>query len=61
MVLIGAILMQDGKVVTYESKLLQNAEISMNVYEQELLSVIHALTVWKHYLLGADFYVQTNH
>ena len=58
---IGAVLMQDGKVVAYESQLLQNAKISMNVYEQELLSMIHALTVWKFYLLGADFYVQIDH
>ena len=47
--------------MAYESRLLQNAEISLNVYEQELLLVVHALTVWKHYLLGADFHVQTNH
>ena len=58
---IGAVLMQDGKVVAYESRLLQNAKISLNVYKQKLLSMAHALTVWKHYLLGADFHVQTNH
>lgn len=58
---ISMILMQDGKVVAYESKLLQNAKHSMNVYEQEQLSLVHALLVWKHYLFGASFYMQTNH
>ena len=29
--------------------------------EKELMAVIHALTSWKHYLLGADFVVQTDH
>ena len=53
--------MQVDKVVAYESKLLQNAEISMNVYEQEFLSMIHALIVWEHYLLRVDFYVQIDH
>ncbi|RYA57051.1 hypothetical protein DD599_25725 [Enterobacter cloacae complex sp. CH23B] len=33
----------------------------MQVYEKELLAVIHALLSWKHYLLGADFVVQTDH
>ena len=47
--------------MAYESRLLQNAEISLNVYEQELLSVVYTLIVWKHYLLGVDFYVQTDH
>ena len=42
---IGAVWMQDGKVVAYESKLLQDAKISMNIYEEELLSLVHALTI----------------
>ncbi|MCO5557706.1 hypothetical protein L7F22_011277 [Adiantum nelumboides] len=33
----------------------------MQVYEKELQAVIHALLSWKHYLLGADFVVQTDH
>ena len=53
---ISAVLMQEGKVVAYESRLLQNAKHTMNVYEQALL-VVHALTIWKHHLLGADFYI----
>ncbi|MCO5572584.1 hypothetical protein L7F22_026340 [Adiantum nelumboides] len=31
------------------------------IYEEELLAVIHALESWKHYILGADFIVQTDH
>ena len=26
-----------------------------------MLAVLHALSTWKHYLLGADFVVQTDH
>ncbi|WP_219823807.1 hypothetical protein, partial [Enterobacter cloacae complex sp. CH23B] len=36
-------------------------DLTMQVYEKELLAVIHALLSWKHYLLGADFVVQTDH
>ncbi|MCO5590508.1 hypothetical protein L7F22_044478 [Adiantum nelumboides] len=58
---IGAVLMQDGRVVAYESKILQGPLKTMQVYEKELSAVIHALLSWKHYLLGADFVVQMDH
>ncbi|MCO5590473.1 hypothetical protein L7F22_044443 [Adiantum nelumboides] len=31
------------------------------IYEKEMLAVMHALYSWKHFLLGADFVVQTDH
>ncbi|MCO5581672.1 hypothetical protein L7F22_035561 [Adiantum nelumboides] len=58
---IGAVLKQDDRVVAYESRIFQGAEKTMQVYEKELQAVIHALLRWKHYLLGADFVVQTDH
>lgn len=38
--------------------MLQDAGKKLQVYEKELLAVIHALSNWKHYLLGGDFIVQ---
>ena len=58
---IGAVLQQDGHVVAYESRVLSDPEKILQIYEKELLAVIHALSSWKHYLLGADFTVQTDH
>ncbi|MCO5607350.1 hypothetical protein L7F22_061545 [Adiantum nelumboides] len=58
---IGAVLMQEGRVVAYERRILQGPEKTMQVYEKELQAVIHVLLSWKHYLLGADFVVQTDH
>ncbi|MCO5566601.1 hypothetical protein L7F22_020278 [Adiantum nelumboides] len=58
---IGAVLMQDGHVIAYESRVLRGPEKHMQIYEKELLAVIYALGSWKHYLLGADFIVQTDH
>ena len=58
---IGAVLQQDGHAVAYESRVLSDAEKILQIYEKELLAVIHALSSWKHYLLGADFTVQTDH
>ena len=48
-------------VVAYESSILRGPQKTMEVYEKELVAVIHALSSWKHYLLGADFVVQTDH
>ena len=58
---IGAVLQQEGHVVAYESRVLSDVEKSLQVSEKVLLAVIHALSSWKHYLLGADFTVQTDH
>ncbi|MCO5566369.1 hypothetical protein L7F22_020046 [Adiantum nelumboides] len=58
---IGAVLMQDGHVIVYESRVLREPEKHMQIYEKELLAVIHSLESWKHYLLGADFTVQIDH
>ncbi|MCO5570233.1 hypothetical protein L7F22_023951 [Adiantum nelumboides] len=58
---IGAVLMQDGHVIAYECRILRGPEKHMQIYEKELLAVIHALESWKHYLLGADFTVQIDH
>ncbi|MCO5602618.1 hypothetical protein L7F22_056752 [Adiantum nelumboides] len=57
---IGAVLLQDEHAIAYKSKVLRGPENHMQIYE-ELLAVIHALESWKHYLLGADYTVHTNH
>ena len=58
---IGAVLSQEGHPVAYESRRLHEQERSLGVYEKELLSVIHALASWKHYLLGTAFVIYTDH
>jgi hypothetical protein len=58
---IGAVLMQDKKIIAYESRKLNSAELNYPVHEKELLAVIHSLKVWRHYLLGVRFKIQTDH
>ena len=36
-------------------------EINYPTHERELLAVIHALRVWRHYLLGKRFKIFTDH
>ncbi|MCO5615161.1 hypothetical protein L7F22_069450 [Adiantum nelumboides] len=57
---LGAVLMQEGRVIAYESRMFSKPEMTAQIYEKELLAVIHTLTQWRHYLLGADFIGQKN-
>ncbi|MCO5581250.1 hypothetical protein L7F22_035128 [Adiantum nelumboides] len=58
---LGAVLMQEGRVIAYESRMFSKPEMIAQIYEKEFLAVIHALTQWRHYLLGTDFRVFTDH
>ena len=58
---IGAVLLQEGHPVAYESWHLHEQEKNLGIYEKELLAVIHALDSWKHYLLGTTFVIHTDH
>ena len=58
---LGAVLLQDGRPVAFESRKLSGAEQNYTVTEQEMLGVVHALQRWRCYLEGADFTVVTDH
>lgn len=58
---LGAVLLQDGHPVAYESRKLSSAEIRYTTTEQELLGIIHALKVWRCFLEGVKFTVVTDH
>jgi hypothetical protein len=58
---IGGILMQDGSEIAYTSRQLQHHEEHYPTHDLELLAVVHALNVWRHYLLGNLVYIYNNH
>ena len=59
---LGAVLLQDGKPIAYESRQQTAAERNNYITEQELLSCIHALKTWRCYLEGApEFRLHTDH
>jgi hypothetical protein len=49
---IGGVLMQNGRAIAYASRQLRCHEEHYLTHDLELLTVIHALKVWRHYLLG---------
>jgi len=58
---LGAILLQDGRPVAYESRKLSSAEQNYHTTDKELLAVVHALSIWRCYLEGSTFKVITDH
>jgi hypothetical protein len=49
---LGCVLMQDGHVVAYASWQLRKHEVNYLTHDLELAVVVHALRIWRHYLMG---------
>jgi hypothetical protein len=49
---LGCVLMQDGHVVAYASRQLRKHEAHYLTHDLELATVVHALKIWRHYLMG---------
>eukprot|EP00253_Pinus_taeda_P007271 PITA_07271 len=58
---LGGVLMQEGRVIAYESRKLKDHEQKYSAYDLELAAVIHALKMWRHYLMGRKFLLHTDH
>eukprot|EP00253_Pinus_taeda_P021984 PITA_21984 len=58
---LGGVLMQEGRVIAYESRKLKEHEQRYSAYDLELAAVIHALKMWRHYLMGKKFLLLTDH
>jgi hypothetical protein len=49
---LGGVLMQDGRVIAYISRKLRRHEENYAMHDLELLAIVYALKVWRHYLVG---------
>jgi aspartate/tyrosine/aromatic aminotransferase len=56
---LGCVLMQDEKVVVYASRQLKPHEQNYPTHDLEFASVVHALKIWRHYLIGNKCEIQT--
>ena len=58
---LGCVLMQEGQVVAYASCQLKRHEENYPTHDLELAAVVHALMIWRHYLLGNLCRIYTDH
>jgi hypothetical protein len=58
---LGCVLMQENRVIAYASRALRPHEQNYPTHDLELAAVVHALKIWRHYLMGAHCNIYTDH
>jgi ribonuclease HI len=58
---LGCVLMQDEKVVAYASRQLKPHEQNYPTHDLEFAAVVHALKIWRHYMIGNKCEIYTDH
>jgi hypothetical protein len=58
---LGCVLMQDNRVIAYTSRALRPHEQNYPTHDMELAIVVHALKMWRHYLMGTHYNNFTDH
>jgi hypothetical protein len=58
---LDGVLMQEGRVIAYTSQALRPHEINYPTHDLELAAVVHALKIWRHYLMGNHCNIFTDH
>ena len=56
---LGGFLMQDNHMVCDESMKLKDHEKNYANHDLELAAIVHALKMWRHYLMGRKFELKT--
>jgi hypothetical protein len=58
---LGGVLSKNGYVVCYESRKLKEHGRHYATYDSEFSTIVHALNMWRHYLMGKRFELRTYH
>jgi hypothetical protein len=58
---IGIVLKQGGHPIAYHSETLSEAKKNYSTYDEEFFSSVEALKQWRHYLLGKETILHTEH
>jgi hypothetical protein len=58
---IGVVLMQEGRPLAFTSKQLSEQNLGKSIYEKEMLAILHVVDLWRPYLLGQRFQIETDH
>ena len=57
---IGAVLTQQNRPIAFMSRALGTSKLSWSTYAKEMLAIIEAIRIWRPYLMGQKFYIQTD-
>ena len=57
---LGGFLLQNDHVIYYELRKLKEHEKNYPTHDLELAVIIHAMKMWRHYLMGRKFLLKTN-
>ena len=57
----GAVLMQEGRLIAYASRKLKPHEENYPTHDLELAVLMLALSLWRHYLVGQGFELKSDH
>jgi hypothetical protein len=57
----GAILLQYGKPICFHSETFNGVMINYPTYDKELYALVQSVKKWKHYLLGKETIIHTDH
>jgi hypothetical protein len=58
---LGCVLMQEGQVVCYACRQLRKHEENYPTHDLELAAVVHALKIWRHYLIQHRCEIYSDH
>jgi hypothetical protein len=58
---LGCVLIQEGKAISYASRHLRRHEENYPTHDLELAAVVHALKIWRHYLIGHRCEIYSDH
>jgi hypothetical protein len=58
---LGCVLMQDGHIVVYASRQLRKHEVNYPTHGLELVVVVHALMIWRRYIMGKRYEPYMDH
>lgn len=57
---LGAVLMQNGKPLSFMSKAIGSKAAALSTYDKEALAIIEALNKWKHYFAASSLIIKTD-
>jgi hypothetical protein len=58
---IDDVLMQEGRPLAFTSKQLSERNLGKPIYEKEMLAILHVIDLWRPYLMGKCFQINTDH